>query len=325
MTAMMNSGTPEISVVIPSYNCNNCLEELCLRLTQVLEGLVSSFEILIVDDRSPDGSWPLVESLSARFPSVRGIRLSRNFGQHIAITAGVKRARGNYVVLMDCDLQDPPERIPDLYNKVKQGYDLVLAKRVERTHSRFRVVAAKAYFGLLSKLTGESVDGSYGTFSILSRPVADAYLQFPERDRHFLFILRWIGFNCGTIEYAHGERHAGASSYNLTKLVKHALNGMFFQTSVFLTWIIKAGLFCTACSFILGIYFIYRYLTASALPGWTSLAVAIMFSTGLILASVGAVGVYVSRIFEAAKGRPLYLIDRECGCSAQESNSESLS
>ncbi|WP_176054642.1 glycosyltransferase family 2 protein [Paraburkholderia caribensis] len=318
MTVANKTEVPEISVVIPSYNCKGCLEELCARLDRVLAGLVSTFEIVIVDDRSPDNSWPLVEWLSERHSSVRGIRLSRNFGQHIAITAGIKGARGNYVVLMDCDLQDPPERIPDLYAKVKEGYDLVLARRVERAHSGFRVIAAKAYFGLLSKLTGESVDGSYGTFSILSRRVADGYLQFTERDRHFLFIIRWMGFNCGTIEYSHAERHAGKSSYNLRRLIRHAFDGMFFQTSVFLTWIVKAGIFCTAASFVSGIYFIYRYLVASALPGWTSLAVAVLFSTGLILASVGAVGMYVSRIFEAAKGRPLYLVDRECGCSEGE-------
>jgi len=317
MNALTNASMPEISVVIPSYNCLGCLEELCVRLDRVLVQLVTAFEIVIVDDRSPDNSWPLVEELSRRFPAVRGIRLSRNFGQHIAITAGIAGSKGKYVVLMDCDLQDPPERIPDLYREVQSGYDLVLAKRVERAHSGFRLVAAKAYFALMSKLTGESVDGSYGTFSILSRKVADAFLQFTERDRHFLFILRWLGFKCGTIEYAHAERHAGQSSYGLGKLIKHAIGGMFFQTSVFLNWIVYVGLTCTAASFLLGIFFIYRYLIASALPGWTSLAVAVLFSTGLILASVGAVGIYVSRIFEASKGRPLYLVDSECGCSAE--------
>jgi polyisoprenyl-phosphate glycosyltransferase len=320
MSELTSASVPEISVVIPSYNCLGCLEELCTRLDSVLTQLVTAFEIVIVDDRSPDNSWPLVEQLSRHFPSVRGIRLSRNFGQHIAITAGIAGSKGKYVILMDCDLQDPPERIPDLYREVQKGYDLVLAKRVERAHSGFRLIAAKAYFALMSKLTGESVDGSYGTFSILSRKVADAFLQFTERDRHFLFILRWLGFKCGTIEYAHAERHAGISSYSLGKLVKHAIGGMFFQTSVFLNWIIYLGLTCTVASFLLGTFFIYRYLIASALPGWTSLAVAVLFSTGLILASVGAVGLYVSRIFEASKGRPLYLVDSECGCSAEANN-----
>ncbi|CAM2141538.1 polyisoprenyl-phosphate glycosyltransferase [Pararobbsia alpina] len=305
---------PDISVVVASYNCLDCLEALCTRVERVLTPLVGSFEIVLVDDRSPDNSWPLIETLSQRFPQVRGVRLSRNFGQHIAITAGIAHARGDRVVLMDCDLQDPPEMITDLIKEMDKGYDLILARRVERTHSAFRKVGAKLYFSLMSKLTGTRIDGSYSTLSILSRRVADAFLEFPERDRHYLFILRWLGFNAGTIEYAHAERHAGESAYTIRHLFKHALDGMFFQTSVFLNWIVQAGLFFTLASVLLGCYFIYRYLAASALPGWTSLAVAILFSTGLILASVGAVGLYVSRIFEAAKGRPLYVVDRECGC-----------
>ncbi|OUL82345.1 glycosyltransferase family 2 protein [Paraburkholderia hospita] len=314
MTAITKASGPEISVVIPSYNCLGCLEELCVRLDRVLAELVPSFEVVIVDDRSPDNSWPLITALSKRFPAVRGIRLSRNFGQHIAITAGIAATLGKYVVVMDCDLQDPPERIPDLYRRVQEGFDLVLARRVERTHSRFRVLAAKAYFASMTWLTGEFLDGSYGTFSILSRQVADAFLQFTERDRHYLFILRWLGFNSSTIEYGHEARHAGSSSYTFRKLVKHAIDGMFFQTSVFLNWIVYGGLVCTAASLMLGLFFIYRYWVASTLPGWTSLVVVVLFSTGLILASIGAVGMYVSRMFEASKGRPLYLIDRECSC-----------
>ncbi len=310
------SSNPEISVVVPSYGCLACLEALCARLDTVLRALVPSYEIVIVDDRSPDNSWPLIEALATRYAAVRGIRLSRNFGQQIAITAGLEAARGNYVVVMDCDLQDPPERIPDLYNEVRKGFDLVMAKRVERTHSALRVVAARAYFALMGRLTGESVDGGYGAFSILSRKVVDAFLRFGERERHYILILRWLGFNSGTIEYAHGDRHAGRSSYNVFKLVKHAFGGMFFHTSVFLNWIMYMGLFFTVASFGTGAYFIYRHLTSSSLPGWTSLVVAILFSTGLILASLGAVGLYISRIFDMAKGRPLYVVDRECGSEA---------
>ncbi|WP_454732087.1 MULTISPECIES: glycosyltransferase family 2 protein [Cupriavidus] len=307
---------PELSVVVPSYGCLGCLTELCDRLHAVLTGLGSSFEILLVDDRSPDNSWPLIESLAGSYPAVRGIRLSRNFGQHVAITAGLAAARGQYVVVMDCDLQDPPERIPDLLAELRKGYDFVLARRATRSHSAFRQVSAKLYFRLINALTGESVDGSYGTFSILTRKVVDAFLLFGERERHYLFILRWLGFRSGTVEYAHAERHAGESSYNVLRLLKHALSGIFFQTSVFLTWIIYAGLFFTALSFLGGCFFIYRHFTADSLPGWTSLVVAILFSTGMILASIGAVGLYVSRVFEMAKGRPIYVVDRECGCGS---------
>jgi len=309
---------PEISVVVPSYGCRECLTALCERLDNVLRQLVPSFEIVIVDDRSPDNSWPVVEALAQRYPAVRGIRLSRNFGQQIAMTAGLRAALGGYVVVMDCDLQDPPELIPDLYRELQKGYDLVMAKRVERSHPGLRVFAAKAYYWLVHWLTGETMDGAYGSFSILSRKVVEAFLLFQERERHYIFILRWLGFNRGTIEYAHAEREAGHSAYGVGKLIRHALGGMFFQTSAFLNWIMYAGLFFTIASFAGGAYFIYRHFVVGSLPGWTSLVVAILFSTGMILASVGAVGLYISRIFEMSKGRPLYIVDQECGCDAQQ-------
>lgn len=309
---------PELSVVIPSYGCIGCLEELCERLHRVLAGMGKSFEIVIVDDRSPDNSWPLTESLAQRYPAVRGVRLSRNFGQHIAITAGLASARGDNVVVMDCDLQDPPELIPQLYRKLQEGHDLVFGRRVERTHSMFRQVMAKLYFRIMRAAMREAVEGSYGTFSILSRKVVDAFLRFGERERHYLLILRWLGFNAGTLDYAHAERHAGRSSYSLARLLRHAVGGMFFHTGVFLTWIMYVGMGFTALSFLGAAYFIYRHIVSAPPPGWTSLAVGISFSTGLILASVGAVGIYVSRTFEMSKGRPIYVVDTECGCQDQE-------
>jgi glycosyltransferase involved in cell wall biosynthesis len=312
-------GRVEISVVIPSYGCIGCLEELCARLEKVLIGLVPSHEIVIVDDRSPDNSWPLVEALSRRYDTVRGVRLSRNFGQQLAITAGLEASRGERVIVMDCDLQDPPERIPDLFAEYEKGYDMVLARRIVRTHSGFRRLGAKLYFVLVSRLTGVKTDGSYGTFSIISRKVVNEFLRFSERDRHYLFILRWLGFNAGSIEYVHEERHAGVSSYNLVRLLKHAFSGMFFHSAVLLNWIMYMGLFFTCASFITGGFVIYRYWTASALPGWTSLAAAILLSTGMILASIGTVGLYVARLFEIAKGRPAYIVDTECGCKAETS------
>ncbi|WP_144144808.1 glycosyltransferase family 2 protein [Paraburkholderia sp. BCC1884] len=306
----------EISVVVPSYGCIGCLEELCARLDKVLREIVSSHEIVIVDDRSPDNSWPLVQSLSQRYPEVRGVRLSRNFGQQLAITAGLQAACGDSVVVMDCDLQDPPERIPDLLAEYKKGYDMVLARRIERSHSAFRRAAASAYFGLVSRMTGTAIDGSYGTFSILSRKVVNEFLRFSERDRHYLFILKWLGFNSGSIEYVHDERHSGVSSYSLGRLLKHAFSGVLFHNAVLLNWIMYTGLLLTCTSFLTGGFLIYRHLTSTSLPGWTSLAVTILLSTGVILASVGTVGLYISRLFEMAKGRPIYVVDTECGCEA---------
>jgi dolichol-phosphate mannosyltransferase len=299
---------PPISVVVPVYGCVDCLEQLCQQLEANLHSLTDRFEIILVDDRSPDNAWFQFPSLQAGHPSVKGIRLSRNYGQHIAITAGLAAARGDYAVVMDCDLQDPPSLIPELFAKLQEGYDLVLAKRVERNHSPFRLLAAKAYFNLLSKLTGESVDGSYGTFSILSRKVIDSFLLFEEKERHYLFILRWLGFRMGSVDFVHQERQSGASSYTLGRLWRHAIDGILFQASVLLRWIVSMGFLFALSGMVMAGYLIWRSIIHTALPGWTSLAVLILVSTGVILISLGIVGLYIGKIFDQSKQRPLYLV-----------------
>lgn len=298
-----------ISVVVPVYGCAGCLEILCSRLKQNLGTLTSHYEIILVDDRSPDNAWPTIVALQSRHPEVKGIRLSRNFGQHIAISAGLAEARGDYAVVMDCDLQDPPETIPELYAKLIEGYDLVLAYRTERSHSFFRRLAAKAYFRLMSLLTEKNIDGSYGTFSMLSRKVIDSFLQFGERDRHYLFILRWLGFRIGSIGYEHQERTIGRSSYSLGRLLRHAVDGIFFQATVLLRWIVTLGLLFALFGATLALYFVYQYLEIGSVPGWTSVVVLLLVNTGVILFSLGVIGLYVGKIFDQAKGRPLYVID----------------
>jgi dolichol-phosphate mannosyltransferase len=213
---------------------------------------------------------------------------------------------------MDCDLQDSPNLIPELYAKLQEGYDLVLAKRVKRNHSGFRLLAAKLYFALLSKLANESIDGSYGTFSILSRKVIDNFLLFEEKERHYLFILRWLGFHIGSIDVVHQKRHSGLSGYTLSGLVRLALDGILFQATVVLRWIISIG-FIFAFSGLGGAaYFIWEHIYRTTLPGWTSLVVLILVSTGILLISLGVIGVYVGKIFDQAKQRPLYVIDTVC-------------
>lgn len=301
--------TPAISVVVPVYRCIACLDQLCEQLEATLRDLTDRFEIILVDDRSPDNTWPYIASLQAQYPAVKGILLSRNYGQHIAITAGLTAARGDYAVVMDCDLQDPPSLLPKLYAKLLEGYDVVLAKRVSRKHSVFRVLAAKAYFKLLSKLTEKSVDGSYGSFSILSRKVIDSFLMFEEKERHYLFILHWLGFRIGSIEYAHQERYAGKSSYTLLRLISHALNGVLFQATVLLRWIVSLGFLFAFSGVAMAGYFVWRQLSNTSLPGWTSLVVLILLCTGVILFSLGIIGLYVGKIFDQAKQRPLYVVD----------------
>jgi dolichol-phosphate mannosyltransferase len=305
----LTAARPAISVVVPVYCCTACLEPLCSRLERSLALLTNRYEIILVDDRSPDDAWAAIVALQARFPAVKGIRLSRNFGQQIAISAGLAVTQGDYAVVMDCDLQDSPEKIPDLYAKLGEGYDLVLARRTQRSHSRFRLLASRTYFKLMSRLTEKPIDGSYGSFSILSRKVIDAFLQFGERERHYLFILRWLGFNTGTMDYEHQERAIGSSSYSLRSLLRHAVDGIFFQATVLLRWIVTLGLLFAAGGMVLAVFFIYNYIAHNSVPGWTSLAVLILINTGIMLTSLGVIGLYVGKIFDQAKGRPLYVID----------------
>jgi dolichol-phosphate mannosyltransferase len=242
-------------------------------------------------------------------PAIRGVRLSRNFGQHVAITAGLAEAKGERVVVLDCDLQDPPSLIASLSAELDKGYDLVYARRIERTHSLFRQVATRTYFRFLAALTGVEVDGRFGSYSILSRKVVDAFLRFGERERHYLFILRWLGFSAGVIDYVQQPRHAGKSSYTLGRLLALSLDGILFQTTRLLRWIVGLGLAFGAAGVLVALYLVWRVLFRTALPGWTSLAVLILVSTGVILASVGVIGLYIGKVFAQAKQRPLYVID----------------
>ena len=273
-----------------------------------------TYELVFVDDRSPDGAWPLLLDLAEGDDEhVRAVRLSRNYGQHAAITAGLAETRGRYVVVMDCDLQDPPEEIPRLYEQGLAGFRVVFARRKSRRHSWFRRVAARAYFGLVRIFTGVRVNGEYGSFSLIERRVVDAYLRIRDRGRHYLFILYWLGFETTEIDVEHGERGEGESSYSLRRLLNHALQGLFFQTTRLLRWIVYLGFFVALAGVGFAAYLIYRAMVSHPYPGWTSLAVLILLIGGMIITSIGVTGLYVEQIFDQVKDRPLYVIDERTG------------
>ena len=309
--ATAGDGRPvELSVVVPVYGCSDGLRELHQRVTDAVRGITDSYEIVLVDDCDNLGSWEVSAQLALQDAAVKAYRLSRNFGQHAAITAGLAQCSGKWAVVMDCDLQDPPEGIPLLYRKALEGYDVVLARRKKKRHSPFRRVAAWLYFKLMSAFSKTPIDGGFGSFSILSRKVVDAFLRFQDRERHFLFILRWVGFRTASIEYEHASRHSGSSSYDLGKLVSHALDGMFFQTTILLRWIVYLGFVVSSAGFLLAAYFVYMYFAHSVTPGFTSLAVLILVIGGFIIMSTGVTGLYIGKVFEQVKGRPLYVIDK---------------
>lgn len=301
----------QISVVVPTYACATCLHALHERLTATLGAMAVEYELVFVDDRAQDGSWDVLAQLAATDPRVRAFRMSRNFGQHMAITAGLAEATGAWVVVMDCDLQDPPEEIPRLYAKALEGHDIVLARRLQRQGARVRDHAGRLYFRLLNLVAGTAIDRSYGTFSIISRQVASAYLQFRDRDRHYLFILYWLGFNQATIEFPAAPRHSGRSSYGTRALLRHALDGLMFQTTVVLRWIVYAGFALASAGAMLAAFFVVSHLTRGSAPGWTSIATMVLLLTGFSIASSGVVGLYVGKTFEQVKQRPLYVISEQ--------------
>ena len=299
----------EISVVVPVYNCDECLRALYDRLTRALEPLVDSWEIVLVDDRSRDGSWSTVTELAAEDDRIKAVRLSRNFGQHAAITAGVAQASGRWTVVMDCDLQDPPEAIPDLYAKALEGHDIVFAKRRVRRQSLARRFANRVYFRLRRALAGVDLETEHSNLSMMSVKARRAFLDVPDAHRNFLLILYWLGFDRATIEFEHAERYAGRSSYTFSSLLRVATDGLFFQTTALLRYIVYFGFVMAASSVVLAGVFVYVYLTQTAYPGWTSLSVLLLLIGGFIMIAVGLTGLYLGKVFEQVKGRPLFVVD----------------
>ncbi len=298
----------EISVVIPVYGCATCLDKLHGRLTAVLEGIGRPYEIVLVDDCANDGSWPRIEEIAARDPRVRGLLLSRNYGQQLAITAGLREARGARIVVMDCDLQEPPEEIPRLYEKALQGFDIVYARRKAKKHSLVRAALSRGYNRVLRLLSNLEIDPSYGALSMISRQVRDAFLSFHERDRHYLHVLKWLGFNTAEISYEHQERHDGRSSYTLIKLIALAFDGLLFQTTNLLRWIVYTGFFVAFVGVVFASVLVYRRVSIGSVPGWTSLMVLLLCLSGMLMTSIGVCGLYLGKIFEQVKERPLFVI-----------------
>jgi len=303
----------EISVVVPVYGCRDCLRPLHDRLSATLETITDDFELIFVDDRSPDRAWPVLQELAERDPRVRAMRLSRNFGQHVAITAGLSASRGRWSVVMDCDLQDPPEEIPRLYSKAREGYDMVLSRREARVQSLPRRLAAAVYFRVYNALVKDDLHNNYSNLSLLSRKVVDAFLTLRDRDRQFLLILHWLGFERAEVQLRQSERHAGRSSYTFRQLVNVAVDGLFFQSTVLLRWIVYVGFCLAALGLGLAGYAVIALLAGSHLPRWTGLSMLALFLASFIVISTGVSGLYVGKIFEQVKGRPLYVVDEVAG------------
>jgi polyisoprenyl-phosphate glycosyltransferase len=299
-----------LSVVVPVYGCQACIRHLHERLTAALRTLEASYEIILVDDRAEDGSWPEIERLADLDASVRGILLSRNFGQHAAITAGLHYSRGAWVAVMDCDLQDPPEVIPHLYAKALEGHDIVFGRRSHKPTGIVRRLLGRLYFRGIRMFGESSIDGQHGSFSVISRKVADAFLTFHDQDRHYMMILTWLKFDTASIDYEPAQRYRGRSSYSLSRLLEHAVDGVFFQTTILLRWIVYLGFCLAGMGGLLAVYLVTTRIFGSAYPGWTSIVTAVVILGGFIILSTGITGLYIGKVFDQVRARPVFVVDR---------------
>jgi polyisoprenyl-phosphate glycosyltransferase len=303
--------SPEISVVIPVYGAEKIVKELLKRLHHSLSQITNEYEIILVDDRSPDQGWIKMVEGAREDNRVKLIRLSRNFGQHYALSAGIQKSSGNYVITMDCDLQDNPDYIPELYKKVKEGFGIVYTSKKRTGHGWFKNLFARAYFRLYNWLSDNSHKATkdVGSFLIMQRKVADAFSSMNDYHRHYLLILKWLGFSSAYITIEHNKRFEGKSSYNFSKLLHHALNGITSQSVKLLHLSISIGFIIFLASVVLATFIIFNYFINGYQQGWTSLFVLLLFSTGLILMSIGVSGIYIGKTFEQSKNRPLFIID----------------
>ncbi|MEO6719105.1 MAG: glycosyltransferase family 2 protein [Ferruginibacter sp.] len=301
-----------LSVVSPVYMAEKIIEELVRRIQQSVSEITNDYEIILIEDGSKDRSWEKIEEQSALDHHVKGIKLSRNFGQHNAITAGLDNCKGEWIVVMDCDLQDRPEEIPRLYEEAKKGFDIVYAKRRQRHDSFFKKTFSVLFYKLFAWLSGVPQDGTIANFGIFSAKAIGAVSQLREPLRSFATMIKWVGFRSTGIYVEHAERYEGRSSYSFRKLIHLAMDISLAFSDKPLKMTVKLGAILAFGSMLFGAYTLYKYFTGQITePGYTSLIVSLWFLSGLIIFILGVIGLYLSKVFEGIKGRPLYIIEKK--------------
>jgi len=315
----MKSG-PTLSIVIPVYNNADSLEELVRRLARVLAGEgIQDYEIIFVDDGSRDRSRTILRDLSKRDSHIRFIGLTRNFGHQIAITAGFDSSQGDAVLVMDGDLQDPPEVIPEFLKKWREGYDVVYAVRLERPgDSRFKRWSAAMFYRLLKRLTRSEIVLDSGDFRLMSRRAMDSLNHLRERARFVRGMVSWLGYPQTAIQYSRAPREGGSSQYSLPKLMKLALDGVFSFSDVPLrvaTWIGFLGVL--VCLVLFGVIVYEKIIIGLPVQGWASLVAVVLLIGSVQLMLLGVMGQYIGRMYEELKGRPLYVVQERVGFTEQ--------
>ena len=301
-----------ISIVSPVYRAEKILPILVSEINLVMERIGEDYEIILVDDRSPDNSWEVMKVLSSQNSKIKSIRLSRNFGQHSAIFAGLTKAKGDWVVVMDCDMQDQPKEIAKLYKKALEGYDIVLGQRENRKDKFLKKLSSKLFYKVFNYLSGGQFNNEIGNFGIYKKKVIDSILNINDYIKFFPLFINWVGFKSTSIPIEHSSREEGKSSYSISRLLKLAFNVIISVSDKPLRLFINFGLGISILSFILGIYYLYLAVTHRITqPGFSSLILSIWFLSGIIISCIGIVGVYLGKTFDQAKNRPTFIIDEE--------------
>jgi polyisoprenyl-phosphate glycosyltransferase len=310
MERMNSEHRPEYTIVVPIYNEEETLPELVRRLTGVLDGLDGPAETIFVDDGSSDRSYELMLQAREADPRHKILRLSRNFGHQLAVTAGLDAAAGAAVVVMDADLQDPPEVVLEMAARWREGYDVVYAVREERHgETRFKRATAAAFYRIFSGMSEVDVPLDVGDFRLVDRRALDAFRSMRETNRYVRGMFSWIGFRQVGVPFTRDERYAGETKYPLRKMIKFATDGIVSFSAAPLRLALKVGLIVSAFSFVLGaVFLISKFAGLYSVPGLASVAVFVAFLGGIQLLLLGVMGEYIARIHDEVKRRPLYLV-----------------
>lgn len=299
----------EISVVIPVYGCPEALEPLHEKLTKVLKEIRRSYEIILVNDGCPKDSWSEIVKICKKDKKVVGVNLARNFGQIHSTNAGIARAKGNYIVLMDCDLQDNPDAIADLYRKMKEGNDIVFVKRKNRKASFFSKLTSKLFYMVYNHFVEGYFDPDVANYCMVSKKVVTEYNEIRNNNKSFTTTICWMGYKTEYIEIENDERFAGKSSYSLRSKIDLAIDMLTSQSNKPLKALVKVGMMIATCGFIYLIIQLINYsLTDKRIEGWMTTIAAIFIMGGIIMFSLGGVGIYIGNIFNQTKGIPEYIV-----------------
>lgn len=303
---------PLISIVSPVYNADTIVEELTKQIKSALKQITENYEIILVNDCSPDNSWKNIVKESENDHRVKGINLSRNFGQHLAITAGLNYAKGDWIVVMDCDLQDRPDEIPNLYKKALKGWDIVYARRFQRQDKLLKRISNRLFYWVYGSLSGVSTDKSIANFGIYHAKVIVEYNKMKELSRSFPSLVQYLGFKSCAINVKHSERFEGSSSYTFLKLMHLSGDVIISNSNKPLKIAVKLGFSISIISFLIAFYNIIAYFTDHiTVPGFTTTVFSIWFVGGLILTLLGILGVYIGKVFNQVKGRQLFIVTDE--------------